>query len=133
MTDTVPVGNAYDKYASSNPIERRLMARFLDHLDASLPSRAPDRVLEVGIGEGEISERVKRHYPDADVVGLDLPDAALAEHWRARALSAAFGDIVALPFPDRSFDLVLAIEVLEHVPDPDAALTEIARVSRSGV
>ena len=39
-----------------------------------------------------------------------------------------FGDATTLPFPDDSFDLVLAIEVLEHVPGPDAALGELARV-----
>ena len=57
MTSTVPVGNTYDKYASSNPIERRLMAGFLGRLDEFLPSLAPGRVLEVGIGEGR-SRRV---------------------------------------------------------------------------
>ena len=39
-----------------------------------------------------------------------------------------FGDATTLPFPDDSFDLVLAIEALEHVPRPEAALTELARV-----
>ena len=39
-----------------------------------------------------------------------------------------FGDATTLPFPDDSFDLVLAIEVLEHVPGPEAALSELARV-----
>lgn len=133
MTNTIPVGNTYDKYASSNPIERRLMAGFLGRLDESLPSRAPGRVLEVGIGEGEIAARVNDRYPDADLVGMDLPDDELAEHWSARSLSGTFGDIAALPFPDRSFDLVLAIEVLEHVPDPDAALAEVARIARGDV
>ena len=39
-----------------------------------------------------------------------------------------FGDATTLPFPDDSFDLVLAIEVLEHVPTPDHALSELSRV-----
>jgi ubiquinone/menaquinone biosynthesis C-methylase UbiE len=132
-TAPVPTGNAYDKYASANPIERRLMAAFLDRLDRALPVRAPDRVLEVGVGEGEIATRVGTRYPAAAVVGLDLPDDDLAEQWTGRGIAATFGDIAALPFPDRTFDLVLAIEVLEHVPDPDAALRELARVARADV
>jgi ubiquinone/menaquinone biosynthesis C-methylase UbiE len=130
---TVPIGNAYDKYASPNPIERRLMATFMQRLDSSLPTAPPRRIFEVGVGEGEVAGRISERYPSAFVAGLDLPDDGLAEHWRARHLSAAFGDIGALPFPDRTFELVLAIEVLEHVPDPDRAVAEIARVASGEV
>ena len=55
MTATVdvPTGNTYDKYASSNPIERRLMAGFMGSLDDLLPATPPATVLEVGLGEGD--------------------------------------------------------------------------------
>ena len=43
-------------------------------------------------------------------------------------LSAAFADVEQLPFPDSSFDLVVAIEVFEHFADPDRALAELVRV-----
>jgi ubiquinone/menaquinone biosynthesis C-methylase UbiE len=129
----VPTGNTYDKYETANPIERRLMANFLDALERSLPPRAPDAVLEVGIGEGEIAARVAARYPGASVTGLDLPDDQLASHWSSRGVVAVFGDIAHLPFPDDAFDLVLAIEVLEHVPSPDDALAELRRVARSDV
>jgi SAM-dependent methyltransferase len=129
-TTGVPTGNTYDKYASSNPVERRLMAGFFAALDACLPARAPGSVLEVGIGEGEVSARVLERYLGATVTGVDLPDPALAAEWRERGVVALFGDIARLPFPSGAFDLVLAIEVLEHVPDPAAGLAELARVSR---
>ncbi len=133
MTDTateVPVGNTYDKYASTNPIERRLMDGFFRILDASLPHTVPARILEVGVGEGEVSARLAQRWPNATRVGLDLPDPDLAAHWPGRGFAPLFGDIAHLPFPDGSFDLVLAIEVLEHVPDPVAALAELDRVAR---
>jgi SAM-dependent methyltransferase len=129
----VPTGNAYDKYASRNPIERRLMGAFLARVDATLPADAPRRVLEVGVGEGEIADRIRARYPGVTITVLDLPDPELAAHWHERGLAGVFGDVAALPFPDDAFDLVLAIEVLEHVPDPGAMLAEIARVSARDV
>lgn len=125
----VPTGNTYDKYSTTNPLERRIMAGFFAALDASLPVSAPSRVLEVGLGEGEVSARIRSRYPSAALCGIDLPDEQLAESWRTHHLVGSFADIVQLPFPDRSFDLVLAIEVLEHVTDPDAALAELSRVA----
>jgi ubiquinone/menaquinone biosynthesis C-methylase UbiE len=126
----VPIGNAYDKYSASNPIERRLMQGFFRALDACLPTAAPATVLEVGMGEAEIASRIRERYPAASIVGIDLPDADLAAAWDEKGIAGAFADIARLPFPSESVDLVLAIEVLEHVPDPDAALRDLARVGR---
>jgi SAM-dependent methyltransferase len=123
-----PTGNTYDKYGSANPVERRLMAGFFAALDRMLPVEAPARVLEVGAGEGHVAARVRDRWPEAQVVTFDLPDPELAGGWeRGRGV---FGSADRLPFRDRTFDLVLAIEVLEHVPWPDRALAEIRRVAR---
>ena len=127
----MPTGNTYDKYASSNPIEQRLMGGFFDALLTSLPASAPERILEVGLGEGEVAERVRARFPSARFTGIDLPDPELAEAWSAKGIAGSFADIVSLPFADDTFDLVLAIEVLEHVPDPPAGLTELKRVGRA--
>jgi SAM-dependent methyltransferase len=132
-TASIQKGNAYDKYASKNPIERRLMAGFFRSLDELTPGIEPTTILEVGVGEGEVASRLAARWPSACIVGIDLPDDALASHWRDAPLAGAFADIARLPFPDSSFDLVLAIEVLEHVPDPPAALRELARVARRDV
>lgn len=129
MDEHVPIGNTYDKYASKNPIERRLMDGFFGALDAALPAAAPASILEVGVGEAEVANRVRQRYPDARFVGIDLPDPELARHWAASGLNGTFADITRLPFPDASFDLVLAIEVLEHVPDPEGAVRELARLA----
>lgn len=133
MTMFVPTGNTYDKYGSTNPVERRLVRGFFDALDDLLPAPAPAAVLEVGVGEGEVAVHVRGRYPEAAVVGVDLPDPGLAARWRERSLCGVFGDIARLPFPPASFDLVLAVEVLEHVPDPASALAELDRLCRGNL
>ena len=132
-TPVVPVGNTYDKYASQNPIEKAMMRRFLASLDRMVDGLHPAAILEVGVGEGEILQRMMARFPEATALGLDLPDDELAAEWERRGLPTEFGDVSALRFGDAEFDLVMAIEVLEHVPDPDAALAELARVCRGVV
>jgi SAM-dependent methyltransferase len=127
-TTGVPTGNTYDKYASTNPIEQRMMRGFMRALDGMLDGLSPRRVLEVGVGEGEVMARLRHRFPDAAMIGLDLPDHELASNWQSVDMSCLFADATMLPFADDTFDLVLAVEVLEHVPGPDTALRELARV-----
>lgn len=127
----VPTGNAYDKYASKHKIERVVMDKFLAQLDRQLLRINPTSVIEVGMGEGEILERLIALFPDATIAGIDLPDSDLVGSWRERGLRAVAGDAYSLPFADDCADLVMAIEVLEHLEDPDAALKEMARVGRN--
>jgi SAM-dependent methyltransferase len=124
----VPTGNTYDKYASTNAIEQRMMRGFFAALDKFLDQTAPTRIFEIGVGEGIVTSRVIDRFAGVPVIGLDLPDDELAAQWQSRDLSCAFGDAGSLPFPDDAFDLVLAIEVFEHLPDPRAAMAELARV-----
>ena len=124
----VPTGNTYDKYGSTNPIEQRMMRGFFGAFDRFLASTRPTRILEIGVGEGIVTSRVIERFTGVPVIGLDLPDEELAAHWQSRDLSCAFGDASHLPFPDDAFDLVMAIEVFEHLPDPPAAMAELARV-----
>ena len=127
---TTPTGNTYDKYASTHPIEQRMMRGFMAALDGMLDGLAPQRILEIGVGEGHVMRRVHERFPGVAMTGLDLPSNALSAEWAELGLPCLFGDATALPFPDDGFDLVLAIEVLEHVPGPKRALAELARVCR---
>jgi SAM-dependent methyltransferase len=95
-------------------------------LEAVLEGR-PNRVLEVGCGEGELAERLTTTV--ADVVAVDQ-SPRMVELTRARGVDARVADIQELPFPDDSFDAVLAAWMLYHVPDLDRALSEVARVLR---
>jgi SAM-dependent methyltransferase len=128
--DKVPTGNTYDKYATKNPIEQRLMDGFFATLDTMLPGGAPtDPRGRRRRRRGHSPD--PRPVPDATIVALDLPDPGLVESWGQ--WQGVFGSADRLPFPAGTFDLVLAIEVLEHVPHPRSAVAEIARVCRGQV
>lgn len=126
--DVNVAGNTYDKYASTNPLERRMMDGFFAALDACLEGVIPRVVVEVGAGEGHVTGRLTERFPDADVIGLDLPDESLTDHWRTAGVPMFYGDATRLPFADGTIDLVVCLEVLEHVPRPERALAELARV-----
>ena len=124
-------GNTYDKYGSTNPVVRRLMAGFERQLEELFTRAAPKTLLDVGCGEGVLTHRWAQRVPRR-VVGLDLEDPALQEEWATRqAPNLEYRVMKAehLPFADGEFDVATAIEVLEHVPDPEHTVAEMARVA----
>jgi ubiquinone/menaquinone biosynthesis C-methylase UbiE len=128
----VPTGNTFDKYGSTNPVVRRLMAGFERTLDELFTRAAPSSVLDVGCGEGIISAQWAARLTTGRVVGIDFEDPKLEREWASRtAANLEFRPMRAeqMAFGDHEFDLVAATEVLEHVPDPEIVLSEMARVA----
>lgn len=131
-----PAGNTYDKYATTNPVARRLVARFLRDLDAMVDRAQPQDLLDVGCGEGIVTDRMARRAGTRRALGLDRDSRRLRACWeehRREGLDFVVGDAHALPFEDGSFDLSCAIEMLEQSPDPALALAELRRVARRHV
>lgn len=94
--------------------------------------------LDVGCGVGEVCvELARRVGPHGRVAGVDLSEVMIRS---ARELSTASGQKIdlrvagacQLPFPDQSFDVVRAERLFQHLDDPEAALAEMARVTRAG-
>jgi 2-polyprenyl-3-methyl-5-hydroxy-6-metoxy-1,4-benzoquinol methylase len=128
--DGIVTGNTYDKYRSSNPVVRRLMTGFERTLDELLTRAAPRSLLDVGCGEGVLVHRWALAMPDRRVVGIDLEEESIQAGWAERqAANLEYRTMPAddLPFATGEFDLATAIEVLEHVPDPERTLAEMAR------
>jgi 2-polyprenyl-3-methyl-5-hydroxy-6-metoxy-1,4-benzoquinol methylase len=126
----IVTGNTYDKYGSTNPVVRRLMDRFEATLDDLLERAGPASLLDIGCGEGVLTHRWAERLAPRRVVGLDLDDPLLHAEWAKRAapnLAYMVQKAENLPFADGEFDVATAIEVLEHVPDPEHTVAEMAR------
>jgi SAM-dependent methyltransferase len=111
-------------YAGMRAISMALLAPALPPLPESA------RILDAGCGTGNNLRHLARH---GRAVGVDLSDDAL-RFCRSRGVAAAKAGLLALPFPDASFDCVTSFDVLYHrwVRDDRAAVAEMARVLRPG-
>jgi 2-polyprenyl-3-methyl-5-hydroxy-6-metoxy-1,4-benzoquinol methylase len=128
--DGTVTGNTYDKYGSTNPLVRRMMDGFERTLDELFDLADPRSLLDVGCGEGVLVHRWAQRLDDARVVGIDLEEPSIQAGWaerRAPNLEYRVMRAENLPFAVSEFDMVTAIEVLEHVPDPEHTLEEMAR------
>lgn len=114
----------------------------LDQIATEVGAGATGRVLDLGTGAGLLAIAAVRRWPSVRVVGLDastgmLGVAAGEAEQRLDAgerdrMELVAGDAGRLPFPDSSFDLVLASFVLQLVADRGAVIREVRRVLRPG-
>ena len=102
-------------------------AERLAHELAAQEGRSPD-VLDVGCGRGYFLKRLRK--AGWGCAGIDIPSSPIPDS--EVGMDCRSGDASSLPWPDRSFDLVVINHVLEHVADPWLACREAARVLRHG-
>jgi len=124
-----PAGNVYDKYATTNPIERRLVGAFLADLRELVTRSGAREAHEVGCGEGELTMMLARH--GLHVRGSDAAAEVVAEAKRRAAAAAVdvdfrVGAIEELEAGRDSAQLVVCCEVLEHLERPGEALDKLA-------
>lgn len=116
--------------AHSDAVNTMLLRRWLPPVTGSL---LKTDLFDEAVGEGLIPELAARAD---EVMGLDISPAAVhAAAARYPELDARVGNVLALPFPDRRFDIVVSNSTLDHfdsVATLDAAVAELARVLRPG-
>jgi ubiquinone/menaquinone biosynthesis C-methylase UbiE len=120
-------------------VSRRVLRVFYRRLAADVAAEAPPggAVLDVGTGPGVLLVELAKRRTDLRLTGVDLSADMVAaatrnlEPFGERAAAQA-GDVTALPFADKSFDLIVSSLSLHHWDHPEAAVPELARVLRPG-
>ncbi|MDQ3513088.1 MAG: methyltransferase domain-containing protein [Chloroflexota bacterium] len=124
----------YRKHTSGNPVQRRLLDRFHAAIESTVAGLHPESFLDAGCGEGFVAEILLTRMPGLAITGFDFNPSSVALAGRKNpAATFVEASIYDIPFDDGSFDVVGCFEVLEHQPDPAAALAELARVARRAV
>lgn len=90
-------------------------------------------LIELGCGPGRLLERIREDFPGTEVTGLEI-DPVLVGHATRRLPGATvhLGSVLDTGLPSASFDIAVIRLVLEHLPDPHAALAEVRRILRPG-
>lgn len=96
-----------------------------------------ERVLDVGTGPGFLAQSIAESVGSlGSVCGVDISEYLLSvahsENKNKPYIEFVYGNAADLPYPDEDFDTVVCTQVLEYVPDADAALLEFHRVLRKG-
>jgi ubiquinone/menaquinone biosynthesis C-methylase UbiE len=116
------------KYHTSNPLLRYANQRFFETIRSLLSQIDHGDILDTGCGEGVVLELIEDLQNRSFGLDIDMDRLRTA---RENRLSAPLlqGNLHSLPLPDGQFGTVLALEVLEHVGNPEIALRELYRVT----
>jgi len=129
MADESMIRNLTAQASAIWPQESALYGRY------RLPTDC--RIADIGCGTGEITSRLARHFPRAEVVGIDIlehtVELARKRHGDlAPRVSFQQGDAFELKLPSNHFDLVVCRHVTQSIPEPERVLAEMKRICKPG-
>lgn len=126
-----------DKWIRRAELYDKFGEQSLSYVTEMIDKRMNDfeSILEVGAGNGRLIGRLQTMYPENECASVDI-NPALSEYVRkGYGIKTYTGEIINLPIPDKSFDLVFTFTVLQHVPPEEIvkALEELKRVAKKEV
>ena len=129
-TKYYPISEHLNYIAFPPALERKaFVGKHLDHF------KEKSRFCDLGFGPGVLTTFILQQDTSWQVDGVDISEHCLHHAQRLVRKKEVFdrcelsvGDVRALPYPDDTFDVVIAVEVLEHIPDPETGLLEAMRV-----
>lgn len=123
------------KHESKNPIQVALIDRFKRRAADMTRRAAPRTILDLGCGEGFMIDALLRAGVAAEFTGIDLSEAAIADARERLGTRATLEqeDARKLVRDGRSFDMVMMLEVLEHIPDPAQMIPILKQLARRHV
>lgn len=130
-----------EKYNTKNILKQLMIKHFLHKLQkifSEITVKYKDeniKMLDIGCGEGLISNLLYDNFKNLDITAVDFFAQAIeiAKKGNNRKIFFETGDITNLKYSDKSFDIVIATEVLEHIPTPQRALQELLRVGNKSI
>lgn len=105
---------------------RRELIKFL------MPEKNSLRILEVGCGTGETLAYIKKIRAKAEVFGVDFDPSAVIFSKKRGMAQVLKADAARLPFKNKTFDVVLFLDVLEHIQEQEQVIQESRRVLKEG-
>jgi SAM-dependent methyltransferase len=134
FTDRVPVfseAENYDEYYTEANLQvpEVVRRRIGEIIEEFAPLRQTNRLLDIGFGAGTILDigREKKW----EVFGVEVSKQAVEQAERA-GFSVFHGDLAEARYPNHYFDVVIASEIVEHLPEPQKLFDEAARILRPG-
>lgn len=120
----------FEKHTSKNPLKKFFINNYFSNLLCLISDLKIETVLDAGCGEGFTLNKLKQNGIGKKYEGIDYYDDAIKLGRKIYPdLNIKKGDIYNLNYKENSFDLVICTEVLEHLDDPQKALSDILRVS----
>ena len=128
---TVAPEESYGEYytAANLEVPEFITARAAEIIRGFDALRKNNRMLDIGFGSGGLLEAARDQGWNAHGIEVSLP---AVEHARDKGFEVFHGTLEEARYPDDHFDLITASEILEHLPDPQSSLKEIARILRPG-
>lgn len=120
----------HQKYQSKNPISRYLIRNFLENLYQLVQPLKFGSLIDVGCGEGMVLNHLSPLLQSVSCQAIDLdPEEVKDAQSNLPFAEVQQGSAYQLPIPDSGVDLLLCTEVLEHLDNPEQALTEFYRAT----
>ncbi len=126
----MPETTNFLKHQNQNPIQKALINNFYNELFKMVKPLKANSILDIGCGEGFTLKKLEEGKIGKNNEGVDYSRDAVSLGKRIYPELKLFeGNVYGLKYKDKSFDLSLCTEVLEHLDDPVKAVKEIKRVS----
>ena len=123
---TAAESSNFQKYQTSNPLMQRIIHRFLQEVVQTACQLHPDSIVDLGCGEGIVAGMLREEMPNAGYLGLDLSETAIQTATRLQpGLEFRIGNVLDPVADPGCAELVLCLEVVEHLDEPDEAVARV--------
>ena len=121
------------KYQTKNPIKKILIKMFSNKIISILKNiNDVNNIIDAGCGEGFMTYKISKEIPNVKIDGMDISETSIKIAKKTLPNKTFYiDDITNTSISSRSYNMVLALEILEHLTSPEIALKEISRITNN--